>query len=57
LDGLNLNDDEQRLFVVYRNDDGKTQIKRIRLKPESDENLKLSEMWMRGYLGGLPKNF
>jgi AAA15 family ATPase/GTPase len=57
LDGLNLNDDEQRIFVVYRNDTGKTSTKRIKLKPQSDEKLKLSEMWMRGYLGGLPRNF
>ncbi|MCP4112775.1 MAG: hypothetical protein GY749_45810 [Desulfobacteraceae bacterium] len=57
LDGLNLNDDEQRLFVVSRNDEGKTQVRRIKLKPGSDEKLKLSEMWMRGYLGGLPNNF
>jgi AAA15 family ATPase/GTPase len=57
LDGLNLHDDEQKLFVVSRNDDGKTQTKPIRLKPKSDEKLKLSEMWMRGYLGGLPTNF
>jgi len=57
LDGLNLHDDEQKLFVVSRNDDGKTRTKHIRLKPKSDEKLKLSEMWMRGYLGGLPTNF
>jgi len=57
LDGLNLNDDEQRLFVVSRNEEGKTKIKRIKLKPKSEESLKLSEMWMRGYLGALPKNF
>ncbi|MCK5522896.1 MAG: AAA family ATPase [Thiomargarita sp.] len=57
LDGLNLQDDEQKLFVVSRNDDGKTRTKPIRLKPKSDEKLKLSEMWMRGYLGGLPTNF
>jgi predicted ATPase len=57
LDGLNLHDDEQRLFVVSRNDDGKTQTKRIRFKPKLDDRLKLSEMWMRGYLGGLPTNF
>lgn len=57
LDGLNLHDDEQTLFVVSRNDDGKTQIKHIKLKPKSNERLKLSEMWMRGYLGGLPTNF
>ncbi len=57
LDGINLHDDEQRLFVVSRDDKGKTQIKRIQLKPQTDEKLKLSEMWMRGYLGGLPTNF
>jgi len=58
LDGLNLNDDEQRLFVVSRSDEGYTKVKRIKVKPEVDgENLKLSEMWMRGHLGGLPQNF
>ncbi|MBP6811316.1 MAG: AAA family ATPase [Saprospiraceae bacterium] len=58
LDGLNLHDDHQRLFVVKRNDEGHTQIERINLKPRSNgEQLKLSEMWMRGHLGGLPTNF
>jgi len=58
LDGLNLHDDRQRLFVVKRNDEGHTQIERIKLKPETNgEQLKLSEMWMRGLLGGLPTNF
>ncbi|MCB9232972.1 MAG: ATP-binding protein [Bacteroidia bacterium] len=58
LDGLNLHDDEQRLFVVYRNQDGHSKTKRIQMKPETSEgNLKLSEMWMRGYLGGIPTNF
>lgn len=57
LDGLNLHDSEQKLFVVSRNDEEKTQTKHIQLKPKSDERLKLSEMWMRGYLGGLPTNF
>ncbi len=58
LDGLNLNDDEQRLFVVYRTDEGHTKTKRIKLKPETKEgNLKLSELWMRGHLGGLPNDF
>lgn len=55
LDGLNLHDDEQRLFVVSRDDEGRTVTKRIKLKPEVKEGkLKLSEMWMRGHLGGLP---
>jgi len=57
LDGINLNDNEQRLFIVDRGEGGKTRVKRIRMKPDADERLKLSEMWMRGYLGGLPKNF
>ena len=58
LDGLDLHDDEQRLFVVYRDDDGHTVTKRIRLKPESGGTKhKLSELWMRGHLGGIPKLF
>ncbi len=59
LDGLNLDDDEQRLFVVYRNKFGHTTLKRI-LKPktiEGQEPVKLSEAFLRGYIGGLPKNF
>lgn len=58
LDGLNLNDDEQRLFVVYRTDEGHTKTKRIKHKPETkDGNRKLSELWMRGDLGGIPNDF
>lgn len=58
LDGLNLHDDRQRLFVVKRNDEGHTQIERIRLKPNVEgEHLKLSEMWMRGHLGAIPNHF
>ncbi len=34
LDGLNLHDDEQRLFVVRRNKKGHTVAKRIQLKPD-----------------------
>lgn len=59
LDGLNLNDDNQRLFVVSRKDDGQTRVERIRLKPDSGngEQLMLSELWQRGFIGGLPDNF
>lgn len=54
LDGLNLHDDEQRLFIVSRNDEGHTVTERIRMKPNADgEKFKLSELWMRGYLGSL----
>ncbi|MEN9848152.1 MAG: hypothetical protein RL368_892 [Pseudomonadota bacterium] len=61
LDGINLGDDEQRLLVVSRNKQGHTNFKRIALadKPRSsnNEDLKLSEAFLRGYLGGLPKGF
>jgi predicted ATPase len=59
LDGLNLEDDDQRLFVVYRNADGFTKVRRI-LKPQMPngvEPVRLSEMFLRGSIGGLPKNF
>ncbi len=87
LDGIDLGDEEQRLFVVSRNRDGHTRCKRIDIKDKpkssvrdrlsrvfeedklyskqdilnkfdnSEEPLKLSEAFLRGYLGGLPKGF
>jgi AAA15 family ATPase/GTPase len=59
LDGLNLNDDEQRLFVIYRNAYGHTKATRIfkTETPEGQRHLPLSEQFLRGYLGGLPDNF
>lgn len=90
LDGIDLGDDEQRLFVVSRNKTGHTRFKRITLKDkplssararisrliskdeqlptstkehvlnlfdDSEEPLKLSEAFLRGYLGGLPTGF
>lgn len=52
LDGLNLHDDEQRLFVISRNHARHTQAKRVRVKPETEgPKLKLSELWMRGSAG------
>ncbi len=59
LDGLDLDDDEQRLLVIYRNQLGYTKARRI-LNPEpleGQEPVKLSEAFLRGYIGGLPKNF
>jgi AAA15 family ATPase/GTPase len=59
LDGLDLEDDQQRLFTIYRNLLGHTKARRI-LKPEpleGQEPVKLSEAFVRGYIGGLPKNF
>ena len=59
LDGLNLNDDEQRLFIVSRSRKGDTKLKRF-VKPAmtaGETRLKLSEMFLDGALGGLPKGF
>ena len=55
LDGLNLNDDEQRLFVISRNAEGRTKAKRIENKPipTNGHSIKLSEHFLRGNLGGL----
>ncbi|ETI62126.1 AAA family ATPase [Marinomonas profundimaris] len=61
LDGLDLNDPEQKLFVVSRNRHGHTRVKEVTVqdKPISStgEPLRLSEAMLRGYLGGLPKGF
>ncbi|MCW3052103.1 MAG: hypothetical protein JWN14_1273 [Chthonomonadales bacterium] len=59
LDGLDLTDDEQRLFVVSRNQEGHTRIKRIPAPQlvEGRSPVRLSEAFLRGYLGGLPDNF
>ena len=59
LDGLNLDDDEQRLFVISRSRSGATKIKRI-MKPRQQVGAppyRLSELFLRGTLGGLPKGF
>jgi len=59
LDGLNLDDPEQKLFVVFRNKLGYTKVRQI-FKPETpqgQEPVKLSEAFLRGYIGGLPKGF
>ncbi|MBD5269327.1 MAG: AAA family ATPase [Bacteroides sp.] len=55
LDALDLNKEDQRLFVVRRDVDGHTKINRI--SAPKDSNISLSEAWMKGYIGGLPNNF
>jgi len=55
LDGLDLSDDEQRLFIVRRNIEGHTKVCRVPYK--ENRSLPLSEVWMSGVLGGLPDNF
>lgn len=58
LDGIDLTDDDQRLFVVYRNANGHTKIRRILPKQLNEVNpVRLSEAFIRGYIGGIPKNF
>lgn len=57
LDGLNLHDDEQRLFEVKRDSEGRTKTRRIQFKPEAEKKFKLSELWMKGLIGGIPQNF
>ena len=55
LDGLDLEDGSQRLFVAYRNVDGHTILSRVPYREK--RKLRLSELWMSGVLGGLPENF
>lgn len=57
LDGLDLDDDEVRLFAVERNSDGHTTVRRITLTPELQKLNKeypLSRLWAMGNLGAVP---
>ena len=54
LDGLDLSDDEQRLFVISRNKSGHTKALRV---PNRASEERLSARFIRGSIGGLPKNF
>lgn len=59
LDGFNLNDPMQKVFVVSRNKPGHTRIREVK-KPvtaKDEEPVKLSEAFLNGMLGGLPKSF
>lgn len=55
LDGLDLSDDEIRLFVARRDIDGHTRIERIPYR--DNRTISLSDLWMSGLIGGLPDNF
>ncbi|MEI8018307.1 MAG: AAA family ATPase [Schlesneria sp.] len=59
LDGLDLTDENQRLVVVDRDKKGHTRVRRVDPpKPTAGKQpISLSEAFMRGYIGGLPKNF
>lgn len=55
LDGLNLKDANQRLFVVSRNSNGHTRVERIHHNEK--RTMRLSDIWTKGFIGGLPENF
>ncbi len=57
LDGINLNDDQQRLFIVARDDKGKTTARRFTKTIPEGRLTRMSELFMRGVIGGLPKGF
>jgi len=59
LDGLPLQDDRVRLFVVDRNSAGHTIIQRVEITPErrklhEEKGWPLSRLWIMGHLGGVP---
>lgn len=57
LDGLDLDDDEVRLFAVERNSEGHTTVRRITLTPtlqEQNRAYPLSRLWAMGNLGAVP---
>lgn len=57
LDGLDLDDEEVRLFAVERNSEGHTTVRRITLTPELHElnrTYPLSRLWAMGNLGAVP---
>lgn len=59
LDGLDLSDDEVRLFAVERNSDGHTKVRRIELSPalkQQNERYPLSRLWGMGNLGAVPND-
>lgn len=56
LDGLDLSNDDVRLFCVDRNKSGHTQISRIRVSEELIRaGQPLSRLWINGRLGGVPE--
>ena len=59
LDGFDLLDDTVRLFVVDRDSDGLTRIRRITVTEElvrasKEKHISWSQLWVDGYIGGVP---
>jgi len=65
LDAIDLFNPNHRLFVVFRNENGETEFNRIEppkgfTKEQWEKEyygLRLSEIWLSGAIGGLPKGF
>lgn len=62
LDGIDLLDPEETIFVVERKHTGETKLRELTEKnipkPRKEgEKIHLSEAFLRGYLGGIPSNF
>jgi predicted ATPase len=59
LDGLNLEDEQQRLFVISRGRGGQTRAHQVKkpTQPLGESPMRLSEAFLRGSLGGLPQGF
>lgn len=57
LDGLNLNNEGEKLFSVERSDEGNTVVTEIKTKPNTGRRVRLSELWMDGVIGGVPEDF
>lgn len=56
LDGLDISNDDIRLFSVERDKNGYAQIKRIKVSQELiNEGQPLSRLWINGRLGGVPE--
>lgn len=56
LDGLNLSNDDIRLFTTDRNKNGMVEIRRVQVSEELlKHNQPLSRLWINGLLGGVPE--
>lgn len=56
LDGLDISNDEVRLFTVSRNKKGYAELRRIQVSQELlKEGQPLSRLWINGRLGGVPE--
>jgi len=56
LDGLDIQNDDIRLFTMDRLKDGQVKLRRIQVdKTLIDENQPLSRLWVNGRLGGVPE--